>query len=154
MVATYKTENPNADPSEIYFLAYSDIRYVMPSITIAERRAALNSAPTFLYYLKWKTREEGRGSMSPHTLDIPFIFDNVREHPFTSGQEAAIVLADRISDTIIEFAKTGDPNTGKLPRWKPYNGQARSTLVLDNDSTLISDPIGPQRRLMQPILNL
>ena len=154
VVATYKTENPSADPSEIYFLAYSDIRYVMPSITIAERRAALDSAPTYLYYLKWETREEGRGSMSPHTLDIPFIFDNVREHPFTSGQEAAIVLADKISDTIIEFAKTGDPNTGKLPKWKSYNGQTRSTLVLDNDSMLISDPIGPQRRLMQSILNL
>ena len=92
--------------------------------------------------------------MSPHTLDIPFVFDNVREHPFTAGQDSAIVLADKISDSIIQFARRGDPNVGKLPKWETFEKQRRSTMVLRDESDLVGDPIGPQRKIMQPILDL
>ena len=154
VVNTYRRENPIATPSELYFLVYSDSRYVIPSITIAERRSGLNSAPTYLYYLIWETAMEGRGAMSPHTLDIPFIFDNVREHPFTSGRESAISLADKISDTIIQFARTGSPNAGKLPEWQPYRLETRATMVWNDRSQILYDPIGAQREIMQPILQL
>ena len=153
VLETYRDQNPGAGFSEIYFLIYSDIRYVMPSITIAERRSMLGS-PTYLYYLTWETREKRRGAMSPHTLDIPFVFDNVREHPFTAGQDSAIVLADKISDSIIQFARKGDPNVGKLPKWETFEKQMRSTMVLRDESDLVGDPIGPQRKIMQPILDL
>ena len=153
VLETYRDQNPGAGFSEIYFLIYSDIRYVMPSITIAERRSMLGS-PTYLYYLTWETREKRRGAMSPHTLDIPFVFDNVREHPFTAGQDSAIVLADKISDSIIQFARKGDPNVGKLPKWETFEKQRRSTMVLRDESDLVGDPIGPQRKIMQPILDL
>ena len=56
--------------------------------------------------------------MTPHALDIPFIFDNVRDHPLTAGKDSAIELADKVSDTIIEFARSGNPNVGKLPQWQ------------------------------------
>jgi len=154
VIDTYRTANPTAAPSELYFLIFSDSRYVMQSITIAERRAELNVAPTYLYYLTWETAETGRGAMSPHTLDIPFIFDNVRDHPLTAGQESAIALADKVSDTIIEFARSGNPNVGKLPQWQPYNSETRATMVWNDDSELLSDPIGRQREIMQSILNL
>lgn len=155
VIGTYEAENPDADASEIYLLIFSDSRYIMQSITIAERRSELrNVAPTYLYYLTWETAETGRGSMSPHTLDIPFIFDNVREHPFTAGSEAAIALADKVSDTIIEFARTGDPNTGKLPQWLPYNVETRATMIWNDESQVLNDPIRAQREIMQPILQL
>lgn len=154
VVETYQTENPAANPSELYFLIFSDSRFVMQSITIAERRSELNVAPTYLYYLTWETAETGRGAMSPHTLDIPFIFDNVRDHPLTAGRESAIVLADKISDTIIEFARTGNPNVGKLPEWNPYNSETRATMVWNDNSQLLNDPISRQREIMQSILML
>ena len=154
VIEVYRHANPDASAAEIYFLVYSDARYVMPSITIAERRAALNAGSTYLYYLTWETAETGRGAMSPHTLDIPFVFDNVRDHPLTSGRDDAVVLADKISDTIIKFAGDGDPNMGKLPNWASYNAASRSTLVWNNESKLINDPIAEQRKVMQPILNL
>ena len=154
VIDVYRQENAGASPSAIYFLVFSDYRYVMASITIADRRAALNAGPTYLYYLTWETAEVGRGMMSPHTLDIPFIFDNVREHPLTRGSNSAIVLADKISDTVVGFARTGNPNVGKLPGWRPYNAVDRATMVWDNHSQVVNDPVGRQRRIMQPILNL
>lgn len=154
VVNIYREANPAASPAEIYFLVFSDSRYVMQSITIAERRSALGAGPTFLYYLSWETAATGRGAMSPHTLDIPFIFDNVRDHPLTAGSNTAIALADKVSDTIIEFARTGNPNTGKLPQWRPYNAETRATMVWNDDSQVLSDPIGRQRQALQPILQL
>ena len=154
VIDVYRQANPDASASEIYFLVFSDSRYVMPSITIAERRAALNAGPTYLYYLRWETSETGRGAMSPHTLDIPFIFDNVREHPLTAGREDAIELADKISDSIIGFARTGDPNVGKLPFWETYDSTNRATMVWNNNSSVSHDPIAKQREIMQPILKL
>ena len=132
---------------------FSDYRYVMASITIAERRAALNPE-TYLYYLTWETSETERGMLSPHTLDIPFVFDNVRTHPLTQGSQRAIALADKISDTVIGFARTGKPNVGKLPEWRPYDAAERATMVWNNQSRVVNDPIARQRRVMQPILGL
>ncbi|HAJ77045.1 MAG TPA: carboxylesterase/lipase family protein [Gammaproteobacteria bacterium] len=154
VIDVYRQANPEATPSEIYFLVFSDSRYVMQSITIAERRAALGAGPTYLYYLTWETAETGRGALSPHTLDIPFIFDNVRDHPLTAGSDTAIELADKVSDTIIEFARSGDPNMGKLPQWQPYNGETRATMVWNDTPQVLSDPIGRQREILLPILSL
>ena len=92
--------------------------------------------------------------LSPHTLDIPFIFDNVRTHPLTQGSEPAITLADRISDSVIGFARTGSPDVGKLPAWRSYDAADRATMVWDNQSRVVNDPIAGQRRIMQPILGL
>ena len=154
VVDVYRQENPGASPSEIYFLVFSDYRYVMASVTIAERRATLNPGGTYLYYLTWETNQAGRGTLSPHTLDIPFIFDNVRTHPLTQGRDSAISLADKISDTVIGFARTGNPNVGKLPEWRPYDAVDRATMVWNDYSQVVSDPIARQRRIMQPIVNL
>ena len=154
VVDAYRQEYPAASPSEIYFLVFSDYRYVMASITIAERRALLNPEATYLYYLTWETDQPGRGMLSPHTLDIPFIFDNVRTHLLTQGRESSIALADKISDTVIGFARTGNPNVGKLPEWRPYDAVERATMVWNDHSELVHDPIARQRRIMQPILQL
>ena len=154
VVEIYQNENPGAPPSEIYFLIFSDYRYVMASITIAERRAALNPGGTYLYYLTWETNQTGRGSLSPHTLDIPFIFDNVRAPPFTQDGDTSIALADKISDTVIGFARTGNPNVGKLPDWTPYDVVDRATMVWNDYSQVVNDPIAKQRRIMQQIVDL
>lgn len=151
---TYRKVAPNATPSELYFLVFSDHRYVMASITIAERRAQLNKAPAYLYYLTWESPAQDGRLKSPHSLDIPFIFDNVRTNPLTRGSETAISLADKISDTFIEFARTGNPNTGKLPNWQAYNEENRGTMILNDKSDFVSDPLQEQRELMQSILNL
>lgn len=152
VLGVYREANPDASPTELHFLIYSDARYVMPSITIAERRSALS--PTYLYYLTWETAETARGMLSPHTLDIPFIFDNEDRHPFTAGRPGAEELAAQLSSSIINFARTGDPNAGMLPTWETYTPESRATMVLNSPSSLVYDPIARQREVMQPLLML
>ena len=41
-----------------------------------------------------------------------------------------MALADKVSDAWIAFARTGDPNTPKLPHWPAYEAKDRATMVI------------------------
>jgi para-nitrobenzyl esterase len=155
VIETYRKLNPGATPSDIYFLIASDYRYGAPVMKIAERRAALNKAPVYLYYFRWETPVQGGRLKSPHTIEIPFAFDNVKvSAQLTGGGDEAMALADKVSDAWIAFARTGDPNTAKLPRWPRFNAMDRPTMVFNNVSKVENDPIREQRLAMFSAMNL
>jgi para-nitrobenzyl esterase len=155
MIALYRKLNPGATPSDIYFLIASDYRYGAPTIKIAERRAALGKAPVYLYYFRWETPVQGGRLKSPHTMEIPFAFDNVKiAARITGGGPEAMALADKLSDTWIAFARTGNPNTPKLPRWPAFTAKNHATMVIDNVSKVVNDPLREQRIAMYRAMNL
>jgi para-nitrobenzyl esterase len=149
MIDLYKKLNPGASPSDIYFLIASDYRYGAPTMLAAERRAALGRAPVFLYYFTWETPVEGGRLKTPHTMEIPFAFDNVKILTrMTGGGPDAMALADKVSDAWIAFARTGDPNTPKLPHWPAYDAKDRATMIINNVSKVLNDPLHEQRLAM------
>lgn len=155
LIETYRKEVPKASPSEIFFLMVSDRAYCAPMMKIAERRAALKRAPTYFYYFAWETPVNGGKMMSPHALEIAFAFDNTeRSARFTGGGPRAAALADKMSDAWIAFARTGNPNTPKLPTWTPYDAAQRATMVLNDTSEVVSDPTKERRIAMQAVLGL
>jgi len=155
VIETYRKVNPEATPSDLFFLIASDYRYGAPIMKIAERRAALGKGPVHLYYFTWATPVDGGRLKSPHTIEIPFAFDNVQiSRQLTGGGADAMALADKASDTWIAFARTGDPNTSKLPHWPPFNPKERPTMVINNQSKIVDDPIRQQRLAMFRALNL
>jgi para-nitrobenzyl esterase len=155
LIDVYRKLNPSATPSDLFFLIESDYRYGAPVMKIAERRAALGKGPVHLYYFTWETPVEGGRLHSPHTMEIPFAFDNVQiSRRLTGGGADAMALADKLSDTWIAFARTGDPNTSKLPHWPAFNAKERPTMVINNQSKVVSDPIGEQRAAMFRALDL
>jgi para-nitrobenzyl esterase len=142
----YRKLNPSATPAELYFLIASDQRYSAPVMKIAERRAALGKGAVYLYYFRWETPLDGGRLKSPHTIEIPFAFDNVDAAArLTGGGAEAKALADRVSDAWIAFARTGNPNTPKLPSWTKYNSTDRPTMVFNSQSAVVNDPIRDQR---------
>ncbi len=148
-IEVYQKANPGASASDLYFLIASDHRYSGPVMKIAERRAALSKGAVYLYYFRWETPADGGRLKSPHTIEIPFAFDNVKAATrLTGGGPEAMALADKVSDAWIAFARTGNPNTPKLPRWTAFNSSDRPTMVIDNESKLVSDPIREQRLVM------
>ena len=55
---------------------------------------------------------DGGRLKSPHTIEIPFAFDNIQAASrLTGGGPEAKALADRVSDAWIAFARTGNPNS-------------------------------------------
>jgi para-nitrobenzyl esterase len=56
-------------------------------------------------------------------------------------------LARRWSDTVIQFARTGDPNGAGLPEWPTYSPTNRACMMLDIDCRVDVDPDGAHREL-------
>jgi len=62
-----------------------------------------------------------------HAAEIPYVFDNLSKLPWkTEAADAA--LADAMAGAWTQFAKTGDPNGGKLPTWTTYDVQSKPYL--------------------------
>jgi para-nitrobenzyl esterase len=155
IIELYRKLNPGASPSDIYFLIASDYRYGAPTMIAAQRRAALGKASVYLYYFTWETPVQGGRLKSPHTMEIPFAFDNVKiSARMTGGGADAMALADKVSDAWIAFARTGDPNTPKLPQWPAFDAKDRATMVINNLSKVVHDPLREQRLAMFRAMNL
>jgi para-nitrobenzyl esterase len=155
LVDVYRKSVPSATPSELYFLMVSDRAYCAPLMKIAERRAALGKAPVYFYYFAWETPVQGGRLKSAHALEIAFVFDNTeRSARFTGGGPRPAALADKMSDAWIALARTGNPNTTKLPVWTPYDAAQRATMVFNDESKIVSDPTKERRAAMQEVLGL
>lgn len=148
-IDAFRDANPGASPTDLYYLIASDHSYNAPTMKIAERRAALHAAPVYLYYFTWETPVLDGRVKSPHTIEIPFAFDNVEiMSRLTGGGPEAQALADKVSDTWIAFARLGNPNNPKIPEWPPYDAGSRNTLVINSEITVAEDPIREQREAM------
>ena len=154
VIDVYRKANPGATPSDIYFLISSDQAYGAPTMKVAERRAALGQGPVYLYYFCWESAMDGGRLQSPHTVEIPFVFDKVEAANLTKHSPDAQALADKVSDAWIAFARRGDPNTPKLPRWPAFDPAKRPTMVFNNQSRVENDPIREQRLVMFKSMDL
>jgi para-nitrobenzyl esterase len=155
IIEIYRQSVPTATPAELYFLMVSDYRYCAPIMKIAERRAALGGAAVHCYYFCWETPVQQGRLKSPHALEIAFVFDNTeRSARYTGGGARPAALAEQMSAAWIEFARGGRPAAPKLPTWLPYTSNSRATLVFNDESAIVDDPLGARRNAMQTALGL
>ena len=109
----------------------------------AERRAANpKSQPhTWVYQMNFA----GANGKAMHTIDIPFMFDNIAmaEAQVGSSPEqlaAANALAATMSQMLIIYGKTGNPNFAGLPQWPAYDLTNRSTMIWERTPHFENDP--------------
>ncbi|MCB1692909.1 MAG: carboxylesterase family protein, partial [Pseudomonadales bacterium] len=87
---------------------------------------------------------------SPHTMEIPFVFDNVDKGPILLGTDRSTRrLGDTMSGVWTAFAREGDPNARGIPKWKPYDIDSRATMVFGNRSKAIDNYMGDIRPLLR-----
>jgi para-nitrobenzyl esterase len=66
-------------------------------------------------------------------MEIAFCFDNIqRTKNMTGGTKEAQELANKMSQSWINFAKVGNPNHKDLPTWPIYNSTNTATMHFDN----------------------
>jgi para-nitrobenzyl esterase len=149
-IGVFQAESPQASPSELYFLIASARGYVLDQTIMAENRVRAGSAPTWSYQLVWRSPAEDGRRYSQHTLDLPFMFDNVAKAPHLTGPESeeTRALARAMAETWISFGRTGDPNNAAIPPWRPYDLTDRPVLLFDSATRLAQDPHATERRFM------
>jgi para-nitrobenzyl esterase len=148
--ASAKKAYPDDSPSYLYTDIVSKTFAFIGSVTLAERKAAQNAAPVYMYLWDWGAPVENGILRAPHTMEIPFVFDNVDKGPLLLGTASSTQkLATTASDAWVAFARSVDPNIKSLPHWPRYDAATRATMVFDLKSEVRNDPNAEFRQLMQ-----
>lgn len=75
-----------------------------------------------------------------HGAEIAFTFNTIGDdsllNPYDGDDPDVQGLARQWSDTVIAFARNGNPNGAGLPEWRQYGEDNRETLVLDANSRI------------------
>jgi para-nitrobenzyl esterase len=149
LIDLYRKETPNATPSQIYFMISA---FPAAAITQAERKVAQGKAPVYMYLFVWETPVEGGKRHSPHTVELPFVFNNVLEQPEEVGNGPELQpLADKVSGAWTAFARTGNPVAAGAPKWLPYTANERATMIINNEWKLVNDPRHDARLIMNSL---
>jgi para-nitrobenzyl esterase len=148
IVADYGGWYSSYSASDVFFAVTTAFRSWHGMVIECERRAE-QRGPTWVYNFAWKSPVDGGKWGAPHTMDIPFMFDNTEiAASMTGGGPEAEKLAGLMSDTLVAFARTGDPNHEGLPHWPKYDLESRPTLVWNSPTRVENDPRGQERKLI------
>jgi para-nitrobenzyl esterase len=155
VIAAFREAHPEATPWDLWILIATDHPRGTYSRETAKRKAAQRGAPAWLYRFDWETPEGGGHMRSPHTVEIPFVFNNIAiAGPLISKMPEAYDLAKKVSASWVAFARTGDPNVPSLPKWPAYDAAARNTMLFNNASRVEKDPDRGPRLVMERALKL
>ena len=147
LIAVYKKGRPLASNLDLFFIMSTDLsNFRTGTDTEAERKAALVKAPLYKYYFQWYSPVREGKLRSYHTLDIPFVFQNVdiAQSMVGSGPER-YPLADKMSGAWAAFARSGNPNHKGIPNWQPFDDAQRATMIFNNECRAVNDPYREER---------
>src|SRR5664280_2223640 len=148
VVAKYRRIYPNYTPEQVATAAATAFRAWPGQRWEAERRAANpKSQPhTWVYQMNF----QGANGKAMHTIDIPFMFDNIamaegQIGPAPEQLAAANALAATMSEMLIAYARTGNPNCAGLPNWPAYDLKNRGTMMWERTPRIENDPRRAER---------
>jgi para-nitrobenzyl esterase len=154
-IQAFRSDYPNENPTGLYFLIASAYPTLAFTAKIAERRAVLGKAPTFVYEFTWETPILKGRLRSPHTIEMPFVFDNVSDplvQKLTGSASDIFPLAERVSSAWAAFAATGSPNSKGFPPWPAYSAADRNVMMINSTSEVVKDPASQSRQMIETIL--
>jgi len=152
LITAYRKGRPAATNTDLYLIIASDATFRAGVVTEAERKAAQAKAPVYQYLFAWRSPVRDGKLRSFHTLEIPFVFDNVDAVQSMTGSGAdRYALAEKMSAAWAAFARTGNPNHKGLPNWPPFDNTRRGVMIFNDDCKAVNDPYGEEQRLLHAI---
>jgi para-nitrobenzyl esterase len=152
LIAAYRAGRPRDSNTDLYLIMASDATFRAGVLTEADRKAQQAKAAVYQYYFTWRSPVREGKLRSFHTLEIPFVFDDVdAAQSMTGTGQDRYALADRMSKAWVAFARTGDPNHSGLPGWSAFDTNRRATMIFDAECKLVNDPHGEEQRLLRSL---
>ncbi len=66
----------------------------------------------------------------------------------TGGGKGPRALSEKMSDALLQFMATGDPNTESRPQWPAYTLENGETMILNDVCMVKNDPDREARELI------
>ncbi|MEU3464323.1 carboxylesterase family protein [Streptomyces sp. NPDC006733] len=141
-LAVYQGSRPAAELPELVQAAWTDWAFRIPTLRVLEAHQGAHHA----YEFAWQSPALPPGSGSDHTLDLPFVHDNLAAFPAMVGllgDKPPQHLATAMHDAWVAFAH------GRGPGWDPYTPDRRTTMHFDTASGPVDDPARAERLLWE-----
>ena len=152
LIALYRQTRPGLSNTDVWLVMNADNTRRANAQLLGELKSAQGRAASYLYYFNWRSPVHGGQMKSYHTLDIPFVFDNVDVAASMTGSgHERYALAHRMSAAWAAFARTGSPNHPGLPNWPVFDSRNYPTMVLGNDCKVVNDPNRAERLALKTI---
>jgi para-nitrobenzyl esterase len=145
IVDAYRRARPRDTQGDLFLAILGDQGMRIPSLVMADRKVAQAGAPAFVYLFTQETSVLGGRLKTPHTLEIPYVFETLDAAPIAGRGPGVRWLARKMSRTWVAFARTGDPNHADIPRWPAYSAEQRPTMIFDDVCRVENDPWRAER---------
>ena len=144
-IAAYRAEAPDERPFLLAARMETDRTFRKSAFVQAERKAKQGGAPVWSYLWKVPSPAAGGRFGAVHGIDVAPSLYNTRSALNGSSPEA-VKLAAALASSWAAFAASGKPDNALIPHWPAYDGNRRSTLVIDSTFAVSDDPRGAMRR--------
>jgi para-nitrobenzyl esterase len=146
IVEAYSQNFPKAKPVEVWAMILSNRK---GAIAAADAKVSQRKAPVYVSWFGWQPPLFDGRMRAFHCDDICFWFYNtdlMLTH--TGGGKRPRNLSSKMAKSFLSFIKTGNPNGGGLPAWKPYTKENGETMILDDTCQLVNNPDAVGRKAL------
>jgi len=126
------------------FKFLTDLWYRIISIRLAEAQSKFQPN-TFMYLFTWPSPDMEGKIGATHSLEIPFVFGTNKNFSWTGKGKKADNLSEKIMQSWIAFARTGNPNHKGIPEWSPYEVENRATMFMGKEFKIVNAPFDKER---------
>jgi para-nitrobenzyl esterase len=141
----YAKAFPESKPIEILNLVSASRRGVVDTATAKSKQ----KAPVYVAWFGWEPPLFSNRMRAFHCIDICFWFYNTDLMiTHTGGGARPRKLSEKMSNALLEFMRTGNPNGGGLPEWPDFTVENGETMILDDLCEVKNDPDREARKLL------
>ena len=141
----YANAFPGKKPIEIMTLVSSNRQGVVSTATAKTNQPA----PVYVAWFGWEPPLFNNRMRAFHCLDICFWFYNtdlMLTH--TGGGARPRKLSEKMSDALLSFMRTGDPNCETMPSWPKFTVENGEVMVLNDVCEVMNDPDREGRKML------
>ena len=148
VVEAYADAFPDCRPIEVWAL----LTGVRTNVVKAANVKAAQKSPVYVAWFGWQPPLFDGRLRAFHCLDICFWLHNTDVMiSHTGGGKRPRDLSDKMSDALLAFMRTGNPNCSSLPRWPEYSVENGEVMILDDKCEVKNDPDRKARAVIESI---
>ena len=147
LLKVYREYFPIKPPYLLYSQIITDAGFRRFAHAQAEAKAARGVAAVYSYLWEWTCPAFDGQFGAAHAMDVAASMHNERDAILGSGSSDAARMCDALANSILAFARKGDPNHAHIPTWPRFEAVHRPTLVIDRHTRTERDPHGALRQL-------
>jgi para-nitrobenzyl esterase len=146
VAAAYQKAFPEANAGDIIGMATSPRTGIINNVSLKAKQGA----PVYLAWFGFNPPIFNGRARAFHCIDICFWYRNTdRMVTHSGGGKRPRDLSNKMSEALLSFMRTGNPNCGALPEWPAFNDTDRPTMILNDVCEVRNNPDGEALEAMK-----